>query len=214
MKPHPILRTLLLTSGFLCGISYGASADLLSSGFTSVTQSPVVGPDPIFDFAFSIGADTGVGSLNTVDIGGGAFAAVGGSLTVTGGLDIGSYVLFPGGPGVTISPSGAFAFDDVLYPVSDPYLDVWGLLFTGGGLEVNVWGNAAGNYSFYSYNNSSYNVADTAVAPFSAIPVSEPATLWVFGAGLLGLGLLPRVTRRWIALRTWIRAAFRPLHHA
>src|ERR1700682_6480842 len=98
MKPHPILRTLLLASGLLCGISYGASADLLPSDFAGATESPVVGPDPIFDFAFSIGADTGIGSLNTVDIGGGAFAAIGGSLTVTGGLGFWYHPPFAGGP--------------------------------------------------------------------------------------------------------------------
>lgn len=195
MKSKPILTTLLLASGLLCGISVAASANVLPSNFIGTTETPVVGPDPIFDFTFSIGPDAGFGSLNTVDIGGGAFAAVGGSLTVTGGLDIGSYALFPGGPGVTISPSGAFAFDDILYPASDPYLDVWGLLFTGGGLEINIWGNSADNYSFYSYNNSAYNVADTANAPFNAIAIPEPSMLWLFGVALLGMGLCRHLVR-------------------
>jgi hypothetical protein len=79
MQSKPILKTLLLASGLLCGISYGTQASLLPSDLTVAAESPVVGPDPIFDFTFSIGPDTGFGSLNTVDIGGGAFAAIGGS---------------------------------------------------------------------------------------------------------------------------------------
>ncbi len=202
MKHRFALKTLLLAAGLLCGISYGTQAGLVPSGLTLANAGSVVGPDPIFDFAFSIGPDTGFGSLNTVDIGGGAFAAIGGSLTVTGGSDIGSYGLLPGGPGVTISPSGAFAIDNVLYPAKDPYLDSWGLLFGRSGLEINIWGNSAGDYSFYSYNGSSYTVADTADAPFSAKAVPEPSTLLLLAAGLLGFGLLRLATPRLIAPST------------
>jgi hypothetical protein len=191
VKYRSALKTLLLASGFLGVLSYGidASANLLVNE-AGPTGAPAAGPDPMFDFSFSIGPDMGYGSLNTVDIGGGMFSAIGGSLTVTGGLDIGTYALSPGGPGVTISPFGAFAFDDVIYPASNPLLDVWGLLFSGGGLEINIWGNTPDNYSFYSHNGASYSVTDDSVATFRASAVSEPPTLMLLGAGLLGLGML------------------------
>jgi hypothetical protein len=72
--------------------------------------------EPLFDFTFSIGPDTGYGSLNTTDIGNGQYFATAGSLTVTAGRDVGTYPLYPGGPAVTTSPSGFFIFDNVLYP--------------------------------------------------------------------------------------------------
>ncbi len=161
MKRNRSLKMMLLGLGFAASMSCGfdAAASIVVSD-AGPGGAPVVGPDPIFNFSFSIGPDSGFGTLNTVDIGGGAFSAIGGSLTVTGGADIGSYSLYPVGPAETISPFGAFAVDDVLYPASNPYLDVWGLLFTGGGLEINIWGNGPDNYSFYSDNGASYTVAD------------------------------------------------------
>jgi hypothetical protein len=193
VKHRSALKMLLLASGFLGVLSYGidASANMLVNE-TGPTGGQTVGPDPMFDFTFSIGPDMGFGSLNTVDIGGGSFNAIGGSLTVTGGLDIGSYSLSPGGPDVTLSPLGAFAIDNVIYPASNPFLDVWGLLFSGGGLEINIWGNAPDNYSFYSYNGSSYSVADDGGSTFRASAVPEPTTLMLLGAGLLGFGVVRR----------------------
>ncbi|MGD0990097.1 MAG: hypothetical protein ABR874_19980 [Candidatus Sulfotelmatobacter sp.] len=105
--------------------------------------------EPLFDFTFDIPPETGYGSLNTTDINNGQFLATAGSLTVTGGADIGTYPLYPGGPGVTVSPFGSFDYDNILYPSIDPPLDLDGLLFTGPGLEINIWGNSPGNYSYY-----------------------------------------------------------------
>ena len=121
-----------------------------------LTANPLTSAfEPLFDFTFSIGPDTGYGSLNTTDIGNGQYFATAGSLTVTGGRDVGTYPLFPGGPAVTSSPSGFFIFNNVLYPSVDPGVDVDGLLFLGSGLEINIFSNGPSNYQFY--DNSGYN---------------------------------------------------------
>jgi hypothetical protein len=104
---------------------------------------------PIINFSFTIAAQTAFGSLNVTDQGGGKWLATAGSLTVTGGSDVGTYTLIPGGPGVTTSPFGSFIYDNVITPSANPALDVDGLLFGVAGKEINVWGNSANNYSFY-----------------------------------------------------------------
>lgn len=109
----------------------------------------------MFEFAFTNGIDMGNGSLNTTDIGGGEFLATAGTLNVTAGRDIGSYPLYPGGPGTTGSPSGYFTYNDVLYPSVDPGIDLEGLLFIGSGLEINIFSNGADSYEFY--DNTNYN---------------------------------------------------------
>jgi len=112
--------------------------------------------EPLFDFAFTLGPDTGYGTLNTTDVGGGEFNATAGFLTVTGGRDVGSYPLYPGGPGVTSSPSGFFVYDNDLFPSMDPLIDtVGGPLFISGSLEINLFAYGPDSYSFY--DNTGYN---------------------------------------------------------
>lgn len=111
---------------------------------------------PIFDFTFSLPPQSAFGSLNTADQGNGQFLATAGSVTVTTGSDQGTFPLLPGGPGVTTSPMGAFIYDNLLYFMTNPPLDVDGLLFTGPGVEVNIWGNSPDNYSFYDHTNAGY----------------------------------------------------------
>ena len=151
------------------------------------------GADPQFDFTYSDGANSAFGTLSASALGGGDFLATSGSLTVTAGADAGTYSLFPGGPGQTTSPSGAFYYDDVVYPGSNPFIDNDGLLFTGNGLEINIFSSGSSNYSFYSYNGSSYNVAsgppfgfaNGGSASLSAVPEPAGLTLLGFGAVLL-----------------------------
>ena len=111
---------------------------------------------PVYDFSFNIPPQTGYGSLSTADQGGGVFLATEGSVTVTGGADQGTYPLFPGGPGQTTSPAGAFIYDDLIYPQTNPPFDEYALLLTAPGLEINIWGNSPNNYSFYDHSGGAY----------------------------------------------------------
>jgi hypothetical protein len=123
---------------------------------------------PIIDFSFTIAAQTAYGSINVADQGNGSWLATGGSLTVTGGSDVGTYTLIPGGPGITTSPLGSFLYDNVVTPSANPALDVDGLLFGSGGTELNVWGNSINNYSFYdSTSRGVYGAQLTATGSFS-----------------------------------------------
>ncbi len=132
-----------------------------------LAASPLTsGFEPLFDFAFTIGPNTGYGSLNTTDIFNGQFLATAGTLTVTGGQDVGTYPLYPGGPVEELSPSGKFLFDNVLYPSIDPGIDNGGLLFIGSGLEINIWSNSPDNYEFEDWTGSSYTNNATG-APFT-----------------------------------------------
>jgi hypothetical protein len=131
------------------------SATPLTSGF-----------EPLFDFTFTIGPTTGYGSLNTTDIGNGKFLASAGTLTVTGGGDVGAYPLHPGGPAQTASPSGKFLYDNVLYPSIDPSINNNGPLFIGNGLEINIWSNAPDVYEFDEWNGTGYT-NDATGGPFT-----------------------------------------------
>lgn len=123
---------------------------------------------PLIDFSFTISPETAYGSLNVTDLGGGNWLATAGSLTVTGGSDVGTYTLIPGGPGVTTSPFGSFLYDNLITPSANPALDVDGLLFGVTGIELNVWGNSVNNYSFYdSAAPGVYGTQLTATGAFS-----------------------------------------------
>src|SRR5580700_8558648 len=87
-------------------LTFGAT--VLLTAFLCVPEAKADNP---FNISFIIGSDTGTISItNATDQGGGVFNATSGTLTVTGGLAIGTYSLVSGGPLVTTSPTGAFLF--------------------------------------------------------------------------------------------------------
>ena len=188
------MLTKLIASCVIVGgalLQYGtASAGTVGTIGPPTVVNPIPGVDPPIDFTFIIGTNIGYGSLSTTDMSGGIFWATSGTLTVTGGADVGSYTLFAGGPSPTTSPSGAFSFDNLVMPGSNPSLDVYGLLFSNGsGMEINIWGTSAGNYSFYDHTSGGYGVQYNGPGSFTATVVPLPAsyTLLLGGLGVIGL---------------------------
>jgi hypothetical protein len=125
----------------------------------------------VINFSFVINTtETAYGSVSVTDQGGGVWLATSGSLTITGGADVGTWSLIAGGPGVTLSPLGRFDYDNLITPSANPALDVDGLLFGTTTEEINVWGNSANNYSFYDATSAGYGSQITATGSFSFQP--------------------------------------------
>jgi hypothetical protein len=139
----------------------GQIADLIA--LTLALAWPVRANDRVFTFTARDSA-SGTFSFGVLDVsanGDGTFTATGGFLVVVSGPDAGHYDLVPNPnpPNPFFSSSGAFLADDILYPGQDPSLDIFGLLFAGNGLEINIWGNSPGNYSYWSFNGGFFTLA-------------------------------------------------------
>jgi hypothetical protein len=161
---------------------------------TAASLLAAAGPasaDVVYDWTLS-GADTGSGTLTAGAPDGSGFDITAFTGTIDGNLidGLAGSPLNPGG--TTVSPTGFFQYDNIVYPGPDPVLDFWGVLFSISGQEANIWGNSGSNdYSFYT---CCYAVANDQVDTFTLTPaaVSEPSTLALIGSGLLGLWLVRR----------------------
>jgi hypothetical protein len=155
-----------------------------------------------FNYHFAGGGNVADLNLTGSLISANEYLITAGTITVTGGTAVGSYTLDPGGPGIFNSPSGAFQVDDILFIGADPALDTYGLLFSSGSMELNLWGNSPGNYSFYRYNPTAatpYDVqyTDPANDPSTFVQnVPEPASLPLLGAGIACLCVF-RMKQTW-----------------
>jgi hypothetical protein len=143
--------------------------------FSLVLAWPVQAHADEFTFIARDGASgtISVGLLEASANGDGTFTATSGVLVVLSGPIEGTYDLYPNPnpPGFFSSPTGAFTVDDQLFPGENPTLDVYGLLFTGNGLEINIWGNGAGvPYSYYAYNGTNFPLTSTH-ATFTLFPL-------------------------------------------
>ncbi len=141
----------------------------------------------LFTFTYSDGnGNVGNGTLTASALGGGEFLATSGTLDVTGGGAVGTYLLYPGGPGVTSSPYGTYIYDDVLYPTSNPSLDFYGLLFRESGLEINIYSTTSPIDYHFDYSNGLGNNTESSSPGLFTLQssVPEPSTLWTAVGGI------------------------------
>lgn len=112
-------------------------------------SAPALAQSNPFEFTFSYANSLtlATGSVSATDNGNGSFTATSGTLTISGTSFDGVYSLWqnPLAPATSLSPSGAFIVDNQVFPSSSSLFNVYGLLFTNGSREINLWGNGDGN---------------------------------------------------------------------
>lgn len=171
-----------------------------------------------FDITFDLGqGDTGSGQIDILPDLNGNFFAASGYLNIGSGAAAGNWSLYSAGgattyPGYLTSPTGAYWYNNAFYPdganpqypgVNTP-LDNYGLLFTQGSNELNLWGNADGSFTlhgsingFQNFNTQIFPAGGPGTPVISFTPAPEPAA-----SALVAFGGLLVATRRLTAKRS------------
>ncbi len=121
------------------------------------------------------------GTLDATNQGGGVYLVTG----MTGSV-FGSGVSPNPDPITGVAPLNppGFTTDNLLYPASDPTLDVYGIgFYTASGLDWNVWGNSPGNYTLYAYDGGNYVVTQGGDFSVTAIPEASTWAMMLLGFG-------------------------------
>lgn len=187
--PVSVLGTLVgvfcmsIGTAYATPVAIGSTASPLSGSSGSV----VPGEDPVFDFSFSgTGGQMANGYVNASLLSDGNYLANSGAITITDGTDVGTYSLVPGasdGSAVNIAGNAGwyFTYDDNV--LSGPSLDLYGLLFSNGAIEMNLFNNGT-TYEFSGLHEGAGTTLDFD-STGSLTPVPEPASMALLGSGLL-----------------------------
>ncbi len=144
--------------------------------------------------------DTGHGTLTGTDVGDGSVWITSGTITLNTvldfGLTTGTYSLLSAGPTPTVSPSGVFTVDNLVFPAGDAtlgvsgpeaFVDNDGLLFGGMNREVALWGNGGGDYALIVASGNLIELEEVTGGSFTLTSVPEPPAAVLMLPALIGL---------------------------